>query len=252
MSRRQYIYQYNGCMSDEMVPHHEIYRFIDNRWRDARSELERLDSAFVHALEAYDGARNKGLLLPHGLPSPTQRLSSDWYALLECTVDTAQHLDRWALGLDKLEASTNYKEFAFYWDTWVEVGWSLSEKIGRLISLTAKEYSLGRLKDKHLREVGRIQKNFGKLRTALVHGASDSARGEKGVIARAMTEDRLWEGNVVLGFENMIPYSLFPEDQPPSSVLIPRARPVAINVLAELGAVLTGLEEYLQRIRLQN
>ena len=78
---------YNIVMPNEEVSAATIYQFIENLWCDARSDLERLDSAFVHALEAYDGARNKGLLLPHGLPSPTQRLPSDWYALLECTVD---------------------------------------------------------------------------------------------------------------------------------------------------------------------
>lgn len=239
---------YNIVMPNEKVSAVAIYQFIENRWHDARGKLESLDSAFVHALEVQDSVKDKGLWLPYDLPSPSKRLPLEWHELLESTVDIVQHIDRWTFMVERLEAATDYRESIHYIDTWTELGWALADKSGGLISRTCKVYSLGRLRDRYLKDIDKVKGNFGKTRTALVHGASNPLKGELGVNARAATEKEYWERMVVLGFPGMMPYLLFSQDNPPSP-LVEVTRPTTNNVLVRIGAILGGLEEDIQRLK---
>ena len=230
------------------TPEFSIDRFMENRWLDAAEILTELDPAFVHALEVQDSVIDEGLWLPYKLPSPSKRLPLEWHQLLESTADIVQHIDRWTFMLEKAEAAADYRESIVYLDTWIELGWSLADKVNRLISLTCKVYSLGQRRAKYLKDTDRIKDNFGKLRHPLVHGASDPLKGEKGVNARAMTEEGYWETAVVSGFPNMKPYLCFSREKPPSS-LIPGARPTTNNVFGQLGAILASLEEDIERVK---
>lgn len=236
------IYGVGNQRSMNSTSEFSIDRFMENRWLDAKEILTELDSAFVHALEVQDSVKDKGLWLPYDLPSPPKRLPLEWHDLLESTVDIVQHIDRWAFMVKRLEAATDYI------DTWTELGWALADKLGGLISRTCKVYSLGRLRDRYLKDIEKVKGNFGKTRTALVHGASNPSKGELGVNARAATEEEYWERMVVLGFPGMMPYLLFPQDNPPSP-LVEVARPTTNNVLVRVGAILGGLEEEIQRFK---
>ena len=121
-------------------------------------------------------------------------------------------------------------------------------KTKRLISSSCRLYSLGKRKDKYRNEVEKnVQTNAGKLRQALVHGADEPKRGGLGINAKAITNERLWEGSVAVGPE-ILQYLTDSTD-----ALVPnwlgQIETVTENLVGHLGATLHRLEKDMIRTR---
>ena len=91
----------------------------------------------------------------------------------------------------------------------------------------------------------KVQGNIEKNRTAVVHGADDPLKGGRGINAKAITQDELWEYGVFLG-PGIIKIRI--EESYKSTYLTPkryyeRIKAMTDIVLAELGGVLEGVEQ---------
>lgn len=225
-----------------MAQQFTITDFIAHRWDEAKAVLSRHDPGFVATVNVYFDVKERGLILPNVPPPPSHRLSAKWYELFESTMDVSEQLDRLDVTVRKIDGAANHHEAHYYFETWVQDIYNLCEKIGRMISLSCSMYSLGRLKDKYRQEVeNKIQHNVGRKRQALVHGADEAEKGGLGVSAKGITEDQLWEASVAAGPET-IPYAL-----ESSHLYTPewlrRIRPVTTDILAQLGGILSGLDQ---------
>lgn len=219
----------------------EVIDFIANRWEEAKADLSQHDPAYVATMGIYFDMKER-LILPDSPPQPSYRLKTEWYDLLQSTMDVAQQLDRLEFTVQKIDTATNRKEADYYFETWVQDIYNLCEKIKVLISLSCGLYSLGRLKDKYREEVEKkVQHNTGRKRQALVHGADEREKGGLGISAGGITEDKLWESLVAVG-PGTIPYALDSSHLKPPEWLH-RNRPVTIEILGTLGTILSSLDQ---------
>ena len=212
--------------------------FINNRWNDAREALAKLDSAFVKALEVFDGVAGKGLVAP--IPTnPTKRLPQPWYSLLESTVDISQHLNRTDRTLERLESNPTDQDRTYYMSNWVKDAWSLAEKTDKMVSFSCKLYQLGKKRrTQYAARINKTKDHMGTVRHPIEHGA-----GGVGVNARAITDEGLWELGVVVGPDILRSYFSSPTVSPE---LVLGARPTTKVLLEQLGSILSDLEQDLQ------
>jgi hypothetical protein len=194
-----------------------IYNFIENRWADAKKELQRRDPAFVNKVEAYGSLWDQGLVLPeltnfsqphYPLPHP---LPQRWYRLLETTFEVVQELERIDITTSQAQSAKTRKLARYYYDMWVQNAFNLCEKVKLLVTFSCRLYRLADreaiIKHYHS-EINKVQDNVSKSRHALVHGADEAAKGGRGVDARAITDNPLgWDVGVVFGSE-LIPIIL--------------------------------------------
>jgi hypothetical protein len=188
-----------------------IYNFIENRWTDAKKQLQRQDLAFVAAVEAYGSLWDQGIVLPEltNFSRPHYPLPQRWYRLLETTVDIVQELQRIDTTTSQAQSAGNRENARYYYDMWVQNAFNLCEKVKLLVTHSCRLYSLANtVKDHYHSEINKVQDNVGKSRHALVHGADEAAKGGRGINARAITDNPLgWDIIVALG-PRVIPYIL--------------------------------------------
>jgi hypothetical protein len=189
-----------------------IHNFIENRWADAKKELQRQDPAFVNKVEAYGSLRDQGIVLPEltNFSQPRYPLSQKWYRLLETTFEVAKELERIDITAYQAQSAKTRKLARYYFEMWVQNAFNLSEKVKLLVTHSCRLYGLtNTVKDHYHSEINdKVQDNVGKSRHALVHGADEAAKGGRGVDARAITDNPLgWDVNVVFGSQ-LIPIIL--------------------------------------------
>src|ERR687896_2346614 len=97
-----------------------IYNFIENRWTDAKKQLQRQDLAFVATVEAYGSLWDQGIVLPEltNFSRPRYPLQR-WYRLLETTVDIVQELQRIDTTTSQAQSAGNRENARYYYDMWV-------------------------------------------------------------------------------------------------------------------------------------
>ena len=223
-----------------------IETFIENRWAEAKTELERIAPKFVPSLQAHDTLMKHGFLLPEGLPAPGQRLPVTWHELLEATWDVTQAVQRLEITLEFLEGNAERKLARYFFEVWVQSAYSLCEKVESLAAHTCKIHSINqKIKKGYYGLLKPLQEEIEKSRTAIVHGVNRPKGGGTPITATAITQDGLWEVGVFLGpgiIKEMIEQSyqsgyLSPKDY------YNRLRETTEVVLNRLSGVLESLDQ---------
>ncbi|MCI0830172.1 MAG: hypothetical protein J4N67_08550 [Chloroflexi bacterium] len=179
-----------------------IQDFIDNRWAEAKLELEMVAPTFFHALQAHEGLQKFGFVLPEALPVPEQRFAAPWHELLESTMDVTQAVERLNITLGLLEGVSEKNLAKYYYEVWLQSAYALCAKVESLIAHTCKVHSVRlELKREYQALVKSIVRDeIDKRRTAFVHGAN-RPDGKIAIVATVMTDHGYWEGAVFLGPE---------------------------------------------------
>ena len=124
--------------------------FIENRWIDAKEELDKRDPVFIHSVETYriliEGHK---LILPEKILQPSQPSSPRWHKLLETTLDIMQDLRRLDLTVSLITPSIGRKIAHYYYDVWIQIVSNLCDKVKLLVTHCCRLY----LSDKEKRKV---------------------------------------------------------------------------------------------------
>tara|TARA_B100000315_G_C14505875_1_gene554580 strand:- start:170 stop:877 length:708 start_codon:yes stop_codon:yes gene_type:complete len=178
-----------------------IEAFIENRWAEAKTELEGISPAFVKTLQAYDALVSHGFVLPEGIPAPEQRLPVNWHDFLETTFDVTQAVERLDITLEFLESNSERRLAVYFYEIWVQSAYILCEKVEGLIAHTCKVHSINRKAKRAYYGLikAEVREEIEKRRTAIVHGVNRPEKGTSPISATAITQDGLWEGGVFLG-----------------------------------------------------
>lgn len=224
-----------------------IETFIENRWAEAKTELERIAPEFVQSLQAHDSLMKHGFSLPEGLPTPGQRFAVTWHELLETTFDATQAVQRLEITLELLEGNSTRRLARYFYEVWLQSAYSLCEKIESLIAHTCKIYSINNKTKRGFYGLlkASVQEEIERRRTAIVHGVNQPKGGGTPVTATAITQDGLWEGGVFVG-PGIINVAI--EQSYQSGYLSPKdyyngLRQATETVLDRLGGVLQSVDQ---------
>ena len=224
-----------------------IETFIENRWAEAKTELERIAPKFVQSLPVHYNLMKHGFLLPEGLTAPEQRLPVTWHELLETTFDVTQAVQRLEITLEFLEGSSKRRLTRYFYEVWVQSAYSLCEKVESLIAHTCKIHAINQKTKRGFYSSlkASVQAEIEKSRTAIVHGVNRPKGDGTPITATAITQDGLWEVGVFCG-SGIIKVAIEQSDQ--SGYLSPkdyynRLRETTKTVLNRLGGVLESVEQ---------
>lgn len=178
-----------------------IEKFIENRWLEARSELETVDPRFVRSMQALFDAEKFRLVIPLGIPEPERRLAVAWSDVLESTFDISQALERIAITLERMEICGDHRLSRYYYEVWVQTVYALIEKIEGLIAYTCRLHGINRRKKKGYYALmeAEVKNEIERRRTAIVHGANRPSGGGTPITATVFTDEGMWEVAVFMG-----------------------------------------------------
>ena len=223
-----------------------IQDFIDNRWAEARIELESFAPTFVLAVLAYDGLRESGFVLPEGLLTPEQRFPVGWNEILESTMDVAQAMERLNVTLELLKGNSELRLARYYSDVWLQSAYSLCEKVEGLISHAGKIHSFNKKTKRghHARIKSEIRDEIDNRRTSIVHGAN-RPEGKVPITATVITERGLWEGLVLFGsnMNNKVVEEMHKQGRVTAQDYFAVLTDKTQDVISRLGVVLEGVEQ---------
>ena len=238
-----------------MLGGRSIQEFVERRWADAKAELRKLDSEFVHKIESTVRLQDSGLETPWPVDvgdRPVRPLPKEWRRLLgacyEMTVGvsilqvTAHDLTAEAnRGLSPVEVG---RRFLHHNSAWFVHAMSLTEAADRVIHSTAEVYVVDseersdltkRYKERMRQDISREIRG---PRNDYVHPANMP-------LASSITGDRLWEPLVAAGLTPQRSVREFDWPIFGESVLSGRYAPVVANtttMLERLGSILRDLD----------
>lgn len=185
--------------------------FVSNRWADAKEALRKLDCEFVDQLDAVVRLQRLDLWAPPDMYAqsekpPWKRLPKEWHELLEECFEltvmirnyqtcTSNMTSEAAKGMSDIEAGRLFM-YSFY--TWVLYQDAVIDHTKAVISLASKIYRSPKLTPNQLKKHYYDKANTLK-RKATKEKRNAVAHGKEGFISQGLTEDQLWENNVVIG-----------------------------------------------------
>ena len=175
-----------------------LVQFIENRWTEAKTELARRDSAFVHAFEAYRTLfDNQMLILPANLPTPTRRLPKQWHTLLETTFEIVEETSKLGLTIALLESAPNLRVARFYYETWLQTTHNLCLRVKNLVTQSCRIHKrTGAQNEYHAMIDREVHSQIKTRRHPLVHGSGNTPT----IVKQAISDHlRGWEFAVLLG-----------------------------------------------------
>ena len=182
--------------------------FVSHRWEDAKEALRKLDGEFVNRSESEHGLQTLGLDMPQLYSAgdrPKRLLSKKWHHLLEACLELtlqARNVQVAAIGLTP-ETNTMLSTYEtglradYHFRSWFIHVTALTERTDDVIRKTTEVYiasrDAGRKISKRYRErvKEQIAEPIKRQRNDYVHPNRSWASG--------VTEDQLWEGQVVIG-----------------------------------------------------
>ena len=187
-------------MSEEFT----IEKFIENRWTEARTELESIAPKFVQAFQTWDSLKKLGIVLPEEFPDPEERLPDPWHEILESSMDVIQAIERVEITVELLEGNTELRLARFYHGVWLQNGYAVCQKVQALIAHSCKLHSIDLETKRSIYSTlkSNVLYKIDQRRTALVHGANRPT-GKKSITATAMTDEGYWEGAVYFGHQTI-------------------------------------------------
>lgn len=238
-----------------MLGGRSIHEFVESRWADAKAELQKFDSAFVHKIESTVRLQDGGLETPWPVDvgdRPVRPLPKDWRRLLEACYEMTVGVSILQVTAHDLTAEANRglppaevgRRFLHHNSAWFVHAMSLTEAADRVIHSTADVYvvdSAGRADlSNHYKQ--RVRQDI----TGEISGPrNDYVHPSRVPLASSITGDRLWEPLVAarLTPQRNIQEVLWPYfgDRVLSGVYDPIVKRTA-KILERLGTILQEVE----------
>ena len=181
--------------------------FVNHCWADAKEVLRQLDPDYVREIEETVRLQDVGLEPPWVLDverSPKRRLPKHWHLMLEACYNLTMQVSILQIAATELTADSNNgmsnvevgRRHFYYYKNWVIHANTLVEFAKLVIKCTTKVYvadvgARKRIAKRHCDAMDQLFPDVKEPRDQSAHGGR--------ALAKALTEEGLWEGHVSTG-----------------------------------------------------
>ncbi|MBI3744427.1 MAG: hypothetical protein HY261_09115 [Chloroflexi bacterium] len=233
------------------MPSHTIDEFVENRWRDAKTELRGLDPLYVQRVEKKAFSDPDPLMTDADI-SPATRLSKEWHQLLEACYELALRQDLLRFASIALTAhnqpppvaSQAGKASTYHFRSWFAHALALAEQ-ANYVGVSSERVYLSSGKKKAGPSDRLKARISGLVTTRVEQHRNDYLHGGRSSWANGITEDGLWELGVSVNMTPSLHLEQFVYDRQGLEFLLGKQRPfvqVTEEVLARLGDALHDFE----------